>query len=247
MSRGISFESRERKPKFREYEEFIFNCFFQKLIEIGFEPLPEYVNSNHKIAPKFSKRRGMRTYRISIADLQKWLSPSLVLKHVESEKMLSIYYDGYPLIRGRLRPDISVISGQIFTKVERFGVFEQVVCVCWRSKSTDDFENIQKCIPIIDDFGPETLCEVKPVFPRVVLDPTLKKSENRLKEQIESYLRIYRPYIIVIFSKSVLSFARDLSAFFRENIQIIDEFAAENKAFGIKDHMLKNLLLRAIS
>jgi len=243
----ICFESREGKLGFRYYEEFIFNWFFQKLIEIGFEPLPEYVNSNYKIVPKFSKRRGLRTYRISITDLEKWISPSLVLKHTETDDILSIYYDGYPLIRERLRPDISLILGQILPKVEGFGYFEQAVSIYRRLKSTDELEVIQKYIPIFDDFGPETLCEGKPLFPRIILDPTLEKTEKRLSEQINSYLKIYRPYSIIIFSKSALSYAHSLSVSFGEKVQIIDEFTLESETFQTKDNMLRALLLGAIS
>ena len=243
-SYGISFSSRERRSKFRKYEEFVFNCIFQDLTKLDFKPLPKYIDSNHVIAPKFSMTRGIRISRIPILQLANWLSPSIVLRH-RTDLTLSIYYDGYPPLRSRLRPDISIVLGQIYVKIKRLSPFRETVNMYWRLELVDDFEKIQAYIPIVNDFGPEPLGKGKVINPRMIVDPTLGKPERRLKEQIKNYLKIFRPTAILILSNLNLPFAHVIeSEFAREKVCIIDDFDTEKKNFQTKNRQVESFIQR---
>lgn len=239
---GITFISKEKKLAFRKYEELIFDFFLETLIKLNFFPLSKYVGVNHTISPKFSKKRGIRTSRIPIEKLRNWLSPSIVLEHKSIGSLLSIYYDGYPLIRTKLRPDISVISGEVCPEVRSLSKIKTIVDVFWKLRSEDQFERIQSFSPIVDDFGPEPIGE-RIILPLLIVDPTLRKGEKILKEQIESYFKTFRPKSIVIFCKSALPF---LETFQTDSLFIFDDFDKERDDFKDKSRVFISLLKRLL-
>jgi len=239
---GITFISKEKKLAFRKYEEFIFNFLLETLIELDFFPLPKYIETNYSISPKFSKKRGIRTSRIPIENLRDWLSPSIVLEHRSVGSLLSIYYDGYPLIRTKLRPDISIVSGEIRTEVRSLSKIKTIVDVFRKLRSKDQFERVQSFSPIVDDFGPEPIGEGV-ISPLLIVDPTLRKSGRILKKQIESYFKTFRPKSIIIFSESTLSFLQTIQP---DSLFIFDDFDNEKGDFKDKSHAFKFLLRRLL-
>lgn len=236
---GITFISKERKLTFRNYEEFIVNFLLETLSTIGFFPLNKYIGVNYVISPKFTKRRGVRISRIPIENLRVWLSPSLILKHNFTGSLLSMYYDGYPLVRTKLRPDITIISGEILTKIQPISKIETIINVFWRSKFEDRFEKIGSFSSIVNDFGPEPVEEIRTIKPLLIIDPTIRKRKETLEKQIEKYFRVFQPKSIIVFSKNKLSSLEEIQI---DSLFIFDEFDEAKKDFMDKKHLFLSLL-----
>jgi len=205
----LDWEVKYRRGADTEYlfEVYVFLAMLHALTRVGYsEPhSPIHLDVQNQ-APYFVPTVGGQDRKLGSA---KEIAMRFVPSTLASRKneLLSIFYQGFPFIGSRLRPDITLMHGKVSTKI-RQGVGHQLVEVYLQRSLEKEPKIVEVFTNILTPNGPlpaaYALARPTQVNPELIIEITTGKSIDSTRMQMKHYSLAFHPRSTVLATQDIL-------------------------------------------
>lgn len=203
LSRGLCLRTRTEDQQYEVFSLLITLCAMKQLgyyVSGGDLDFRRYAQSPHSDPSEGADRKTAWDPE----QLARLILPQVVMAN--GSKQVSIFYQGYPYIPTRERPDIIFAVGEFSTEVvPAFGGCE--ISLRHRVSTSRSWEECQRFLPIISSLGIRQTASFRqqPVHPLIIVETTTSKSMSVLTNQLDRYQEAFRPDHFVFVHRKALS------------------------------------------
>jgi hypothetical protein len=158
-------------------------------------------------APYFAPTTGGQDRRIGSAeDIAKRFDPSAFL--VRGNEPISLFYQGYPFVNSRLRPDITLIRGKVSTIKSR-GIGHSLITVSIQRSLNEEPTIAEVYTNMLTHTGPLPAAYALPqpirVLPEILEEVTTGKPIGVVRTQMKDYRSTFSPKNTILITQDLIS------------------------------------------